>query len=760
MPYFLRLPRDDDKHNDHRRPIRLFGLWLAALLACLMFLSAPATMAQSDGSASKLDAATIGELSESLNDDQKSALVTFLKALAVDSEEVKVAVGDGRDGWQVVADAFKDFGARLRDNVKALPSAVGGTFSTILDVFTSRGGAGSAMLIGMLAVVLAAGIAANFVVVKLATPWRRRFQNAENRSFVGQIKALSLRFVMELSGLAAFTIVSLIVANLVVSDDADRALIVSFILTVILITRLAASFLRFVLGPNRPDLRLVAADDQTAQSLYNGLVGLAVLIGLGFFLIAIMQKAEPDIAAAFRFWVGFAVVAWIIVVTWRARKGLTQIIKGEDENLTPGLERMASWWPTASMAIVALTWLFIQFVMSTGAFEIAPSQGAVAIALVVATPFLDTALRGIVRHLAPPMEGEGKVAEAAYHETRNSYVRIGRVLMFSLLILIIGRTLGINFQDIAEAGLGAQIAANGVQFLLVIAGGYIAWELVNLWVNRRLAKEKSAADGGHGGEGEPGGAGQSRLASVLPLLHMTLQIAIVVITVLLALSQLGFNITPLLAGAGVIGLAVGFGAQTLVKDVVSGVFFLLDDAFRLGEFIDVGGTLGSVEKISVRSLQLRDANGPVHIVPYGDISKLTNHSRDYVIMKLKFTVPFDTDLEKVRKLFKKIGQELMEKPEIAENMLAPFKSQGVADVNDIGIVLRGKFTAKPGTQWTMRKEIYSRVQKTFEENGIEFARKEVRVHLGDDDEAASKLTPEQKQTVAAAAVDAAEPKSS
>ena len=220
---------------------------------------------------------------------------------------------------------------------------------------------------------------------------------------------------------------------------------------------------------------------------------------------------------------------------------------------------------------------------------------------------------------------------------------------------------------------------------------------------------------------------------------------------------MGFNITPLLAGAGVLGLAIGFGAQALVKDIVSGVFFLLDDAFRVGEFIDVGGTLGTVEKISLRSLQLRGARGPVHIVPYGDISKLTNHSRDWVIMKLRFTVPFDTDIEKVRKLFKKIGQELMENPEHAKNLLAPFKSQGVADVDDVGIVVRGKFTAKPGTQFMIRKEIYTRVQQAFEENGIQFARKEVRVQIpGVQQE--DVLTAEEKQSVAAAVAEAAEAK--
>ncbi len=131
-------------------------------------------------------------------------------------------------------------------------------------------------------------------------------------------------------------------------------------------------------------------------------------------------------------------------------------------------------------------------------------------------------------------------------------------------------------------------------------------------------------------------------------------------------------------------------------------------------------------------------------------------SRDWVIMKLRFTVPFDTDLDQVRKIFKKIGEQMIEMPEYENDFIQPFKSQGAADVTDVGIIVRGKFTAKPGTQFMIRKEIYNRVQKAFEENGIEFARKEVRVKVADLTEETS-LSDEQKRTIAAAAAEVAEP---
>ena len=223
--------------------------------------------------------------------------------------------------------------------------------------------------------------------------------------------------------------------------------------------------------------------------------------------------------------------------------------------------------------------------------------------------------------------------------------------------------------------------------------------------------------------------------------------------ILLALGALGLDITPLLAGAGILGLAIGFGAQKLVSDIVGGIFFLIDDAFRVGEYVDVGGTTGTVEKISIRSMQLRHHRGPVHTIPYGEIQKLTNYSRDWVIMKLKFTVPFDTDPNKVKKIFKKIGAEMMEDETHKDGFLQPFKSQGVFDFDDVGMIIRGKFMAKPGKQFTLRKEIFNRVKASFKENGIDFARREVRVAIPGLEEAET-LSEEQKAAVGAAAADA------
>ena len=153
---------------------------------------------------------------------------------------------------------------------------------------------------------------------------------------------------------------------------------------------------------------------------------------------------------------------------------------------------------------------------------------------------------------------------------------------------------------------------------------------------------------------------------------------------------------------------------------------------------------------------MRHHKGPVHTIPYGEIPKVTNNSRDWVIMKLEFTFPFETDANKIKKIFKKIGQDMLE-TEYASDLLQTFKSQGVYDVDDVGIIIRGKFMAKPGTQWAIRKDVYNRIQQALDEADIQFARREVRVQVPGLEQRTD-LTDSQKNAIAAAATEAAQKK--
>jgi small-conductance mechanosensitive channel len=199
------------------------------------------------------------------------------------------------------------------------------------------------------------------------------------------------------------------------------------------------------------------------------------------------------------------------------------------------------------------------------------------------------------------------------------------------------------------------------------------------------------------------------------------------------LSSIGVNIGPLIAGAGVIGLAIGFGAQTLVKDIIAGLFFLLDDAFRVGDYIQTAGTKGMVDHISLRSLRLRHPRGMVNTIPFGDMGIVTNMSRDYIITKLDFRVRYDTDVERVRKIIKKkVYEPIMNNEELAPKLLDKIKSQGVRQMDDSAMIMRVKYKTAPGQQFVIRKEVYRLMQEAFAEEGIEFAHRNVTVYIPSD----------------------------
>jgi moderate conductance mechanosensitive channel len=280
--------------------------------------------------------------------------------------------------------------------------------------------------------------------------------------------------------------------------------------------------------------------------------------------------------------------------------------------------------------------------------------------------------------------------------------------------------------------IGAIDLGGGPEIVLIAFLAYIAHQAVRIAIDTKIADE--AGDLVEAEPGDEGGAvGASRLATLLPIFRNFLLGVIVVIAGMVILSEMGIDIGPLFAGAGVVGLAIGFGAQTLIRDMFSGAFFLLDDAFRRGEYIDLGSVKGNVEKISIRSMQLRHHLGPLHTIPFGEIQQLTNYSRDWVMMKLPLRVTYDTDVEKVRKLIKKLGTELMGHPELGDKFLEPLKSQGVFKMEDSAMIIRVKFMTKPGDQFMVRKLVYTRIQEIFAENGIKFAHREVTVRVAAED---------------------------
>ena len=311
-----------------------------------------------------------------------------------------------------------------------------------------------------------------------------------------------------------------------------------------------------------------------------------------------------------------------------------------------------------------------------------------------------------------------------------------RIILFSVIVYLVHSSFGYNSWEMLATQFGGFLKSS-VDVLIVIIFAYAIWEIIQSAIERHLPYDLisgNADDALAALESDGGGAGASRSETLLPLVRSFLLAFLVLGVTLTILSIVGVEIAPLLAGAGIIGIAVGFGAQKLVQDVISGIFFLLDDAFRRGEYIEAANLRGTVERISIRSIRLRHHLGAVQTIPFSEIATVRNLSRDWISMKLEFRLNYRTNVEKVRKLIKKVGLEMLEHPVYGQHFLLPLKSQGVIRVEESALIFRMKFTCVPGEQWVIRREAFRLVKDSLKDNGIEFAHRSVHVLMQETDD--------------------------
>ncbi|MGI9436821.1 MAG: mechanosensitive ion channel family protein [Geminicoccaceae bacterium] len=503
--------------------------------------------------------------------------------------------------------------------------------------------------------------------------------------------------------------------------------------------RLFSLFTRFLLAPDAPTLRLAWMPDDDARGLHYASLGVACIAAFGFFTCSLLELLgiSGEVHELMLHMVSIAMFLTLAATTWQGRAGIRN-------NLVDGLgpsrirQMFADAWPIMVIVFILLFYIMIVLiVLGGGSVSYLAAFGTLL--TVVFLPPIDAMIERAA--YADAHDDEGGQFQAVV-------LRALRIGLLVAAILFIAKIWQIDFHAIAADSVGARFAEALIDIGLIGLIAYVLWEVSRIMIDRRIEQEGGGQQLAEMGD-EGGGSG-SRLGTLLPLIKRTVQITIAVMAVMLILSAFGVNIGPLLAGAGVIGLAVGFGAQALVRDIVSGIFFLIDDAFRVGEYVDVSVAKGTVEKISIRSFQLRHHRGALNTVPFGEIQTLTNYSRDWVVMKLEFRLPFDTDIALVKKLFKQIGRDLLEHPEVGDDFLAPFKSQGVFAVDDSALIIRAKFTAKPGKQFLIKREAYQAVQKAFAENDIEFARKQVMVQIPESDG----MEPEERKKLENAAASA------
>lgn len=387
---------------------------------------------------------------------------------------------------------------------------------------------------------------------------------------------------------------------------------------------------------------------------------------------------------------------------------------------------------------------------------------AFSISLLIIPVYLviDNLIGWLFEFVGHSLSDDDEVTQAEDHITGDdhepgllfSYLRIiSRLLLIGFLLLWVLHLWGIQFGHTPAIISSIRKAS----FLFIIF--FFLWQLINKSISSVLnRKEDSAGEDVDNGEGEWGdGQMLDRSQTLLPIVRKFLGIVMLVMLVLFTLSSLGVNIAPLLAGAGVMGIAIGFGAQKLVSDLLSGFFFLIDDAFRVGEYIETQSIKGIVEKITLRNVMLRHHRGMLQIIPYSDLGAITNFMRGGIVVKFNLQFPYDTNVDMVRKVIKGVGKEMLKDPEFGNNFIKQLKSQGIREVGDSVLTIRAKFTSKPGTHFVIRREAYSRITAALNDKGIHYAHRKFIVDFPEDSSKAIDQETREKLMKAGAAAAAA-----
>jgi moderate conductance mechanosensitive channel len=481
--------------------------------------------------------------------------------------------------------------------------------------------------------------------------------------------------------------------------------------------RIAAMILRVVLRPDTPPIRLIDITDSEARRLERFLtwVILAVISLIAFARLSLMD--EDNVASHLvGLLVGSIVCALYVSIVIRARLAGEALIRGHAEGTIGAIRTgLAHAWLPVGLLLVA--GLFVIFVAGLSLGLLAYYR---AVNSTLGILFLVLVLDCLAERVWYPDKATDFSEAVIGHSLGARMVhRTARTVVTFVAALMLA-WIWIGAVEPAEAAeVSAKKTAISAIGTLFIA--YVVWEPIRLAIDHNLqAGGPSGAPGTSDDDAEAAPA--SRLQTVLPLLRGATAVLIGIIAVLIVLSGMGVNTAPLIAGAGVFGLAVSFGSQALVRDIISGLFYMWDDAFRVGEYIDTGRLKGTVEMLGIRSVRLRHQNGPLHTIPYGQLGAVTNLSRDFAT--IKFNLRFDprTDIELVRKTAKQIGLVMQdENPEMATEVMQPLKLQGIAEVVDNAVVLRFKFTARPIKPSWVQREYLKRMYRVFDEKGIAFA---------------------------------------
>lgn len=584
-----------------------------------------------------------------------------------------------------------------------------------------------------LLLLAAIGLAAEWLVVRAVTPARRWLDAAAPRAqgtpwtWLKRVPLVLARLLLDLLPISAFGLAVYGLFGLVSPLPTTR-LIGLMMANAYVAARAAFASARMLLSPASSHLRLIPCSDATAAAAMSGLRRL-MLIGVSGYTLAEaglllgLPWSAYDAVVNLTLLVISLLLARIVL---RHREAVAQWLQasplepGEEATGTRRLlrgarDRLAEIWHVIVILWLVASWTVWALALENGFHRLLTGTLLTLLVLGLAKA-LDEAVgwsMARVLHPGPEMARRfpGLAARAAQYVPLLKGVASALIGAGALILLF--ETWGLRSLAWFEEGtLGRRLLGTLLSIAMTLVLALVVWEAANSAIQRRLTRLSRDSQA----------ARSARVRTLLPMLRTVLGVVILVFVVLNALAQLGVNVAPLLAGAGVVGLAIGFGSQTLVRDVITGVFLLLEDAVAVGDTVQLGGLTGVVEHLSIRSIRLRATDGSVHIVPFSAVTTVTNMTRDFAFAVLDVTVAYSEDTDRVVQALRDIGQEIRAEAKWKALIRDDIDVWGVDKLADSGVTIRARVKTEPASRWPVAREFNRRIKQRFEELGIQIPR--------------------------------------